>query len=127
MDDPLDKYVARYRILELADIAAEAAALSKENVDMITWALAATDKAVDQQYRAELLVGIAQTVASHGLREPAMRLTIECFLAARHAGRDTVVEVFGDCAEILADIDGGETLWRMYEEIRSADAWMRIS
>ena len=39
-----------------------------------------------------------------------MHLIIEAFLIARHACRDTVREVFGDCADIRANTDGGETL-----------------
>jgi hypothetical protein len=127
MEDMVEEYLASDTILEFVNHAAEAAAMLKEEVDMIPWALAATDQVVDQHRRARVLVAIAQAVASHGLQGQAMHLTIEAFLIARHAGRDTVMEVFGDCANILANTNGGETLWRMYEEIRSIDTWMRAS
>jgi hypothetical protein len=127
MGNPAEEYLATQTIMEFVNNAAEAEAMLKKGVDMIPWALAATDQVVDQHRRAQVLIAIAQSVASHDLREQAGRLTIEAFLIARHAGLDTVMKVLGGCADILANTDGGKTLWRMYEEIRGVDTWMRAS
>lgn len=61
------------------------------------------------------------------MHDQAMRLVIEAFLMSRDAGRDVVVEILGESAETLANIDCGETLWRMYEEIGRTESWLRSS
>jgi hypothetical protein len=71
---------------------------------------------------ASALVSVATAIpeAEIGKAVDLLRIAI---LAARSLGRGDLFSVLGSGADVLARIDGGETLWRIYETIEQVDAW----
>jgi tetratricopeptide (TPR) repeat protein len=47
----------------------------------------------------------------------------DALLAARHGSRERLFEMLGDTASALADLDGGQTLWHVFESVRAVEAW----
>jgi hypothetical protein len=53
----------------------------------------------------------------------ALEVAAMAFLAARRASRQTVFEVLGQSAAVIATIDQGETLVRLFGVLQEVDSW----
>jgi hypothetical protein len=72
------------------------------------------------------LSGVAQAMAQIGQHETARQHLRTAFTIARLARRASVFTVLGDAAPILAAVDQGQTLWRVYQAVQEVDGWWGI-
>ena len=73
--------------------------------------------------RAEALGTVAEALARAGQAERALLALRAAFAMARSAGRDSVFDVLGSGAVMLAAIDQGLTLWRVYGAMEDVESW----
>jgi hypothetical protein len=56
-------------------------------------------------------------------QEKAIDTLLAAIQTARLIDREEIFWVLGEGAEILAEKDHGQTLWRVYEAITQVDSW----
>ena len=121
------KMARETQLAQLARIAATASKIAARDFDLVRWAEAKTAEWPDPAHRARALARVAVEAGQQSLDEQATRLLLSAMLNARLAGRAAVLEVLATAAEIIAAIDGGNTLLRLYHEYLAVDQWMTAS
>lgn len=106
-----------------AAAAAGAANIVQQDIDISEWALSTANKFLDSHQKATALSSIARELGDSAYDDQAMQLLVEAFSTARLAGKETVLKVLADGADILAKVDQGETLLKIYEEFLGVDHW----
>jgi hypothetical protein len=66
---------------------------------------------------------VAQALAGAGWPDQALTVFVVAFKSGKSAGRESVWSVLEGAATSLAQIDGGETLRRVFEEVMAVEAW----
>ena len=77
----------------------------------------------NEERRAEALSGVANVFAQDGQQERALATLRQALATARLAGRQSVFEVLESGAAMLARIDRGKSLWRIWEAVLEVDSW----
>lgn len=85
--------------------------------------LAAAEAIRDEGLRAEVLSGVAGSMAAAEQDQQALDVFLKAFRSAQLAGRNLSFKVVEEAAPTLAGIDGGKTLRRVYEEVMAVEAW----
>ncbi len=76
-----------------------------------------------QRSRARALTAAAEAHALAAQPDRARSLLVEAFKSAGAAGRPCFLAVLEQSAAILAAMDGGKTLGRVYDELIAVEAW----
>jgi tetratricopeptide (TPR) repeat protein len=92
-------------------------------VDRLDQALVVAEAIPDQRVRVFALTGLAQRANQMEHQELALQVLQAAFTAARLVSRESVFQVLEQGASALADIDRGQTLWRVYEAVLEVESW----
>jgi hypothetical protein len=111
-------------LVQQARCAIGASKIAGRNFDLVRWAESRVVKWIDPASRARALARIAVEASQGTLDEQAMQLLLSAVMNARLAGRAAVLDVLATGAEVIAKIDRGETLLRLYQEFLAVDHWM---
>jgi hypothetical protein len=101
-----------------------ASRIAGRDLDLVRWAEAHVVKWIDPASRARALARIAVEASRGTLEEQATQLLLSAIMNARLTGRAAVLDVLATGAEVIAKIDRGETLLRLYQEFVAVDRWM---
>jgi hypothetical protein len=93
----------------------------------VWWADSKTAAWPDPAHRARALARVAAAIGQEGLDDQAIPVLLNALVDARLAGRASVLEVFAIGAGIIAGIDRGATLVRLYQECGAVDQWLTAS
>jgi tetratricopeptide (TPR) repeat protein len=76
------------------------------------------------KYQAPFCSAAAVSLWRAGRNEDALPMLAEAFQIASRLGRAEIWEVLRTTTGAVTDIDGGETVWSLYEAVRSLESWL---
>jgi hypothetical protein len=86
-------------------------------------AFAAVEAIQDERAKSSALSDVAQAMVQAGQYTMALQVLRNAFWTSRLAGRERMFSVLESGAGLLAEIDKGQTLWKIYEAIQEVDGW----
>jgi hypothetical protein len=86
-------------------------------------ALATAQALKGEGSRAFVLGAITRALSQLTPRQEACRFLLEIFTTVHLSGRFSLYYVLGEATNLLAAIDGGQTLWRVYQAMMEVESW----
>jgi tetratricopeptide (TPR) repeat protein len=76
------------------------------------------------KYRSPFYSAAAVSLWRAGQKEDALPVLAEAFQIASRLGRTEIWDVLRSTIDIAADNDSGDTVWSLYEAVRSLESWL---